>query len=345
MNRAEWLEARRKGLGGTDAAAILGLSRFRSARQVYHDKIGDSPERPATDAMRWGLALEEAIALAYTVETGRSLRKTAPLRRAKHVREFPMIGSIDRVSMEPGRPAVIELKTARSDRGFADAASWRDVEPERRVPPDYYVQVQHYLEVADVEVADVAALFGGSDFRIYEIPRDRAFGADLRSELAAFWNGNVLARVEPEPTDLDLEGIRSRYPTTGESEIVATPEIALLVRERLDLAEEISELEKAKDARDAKIREFLGDAKRLVVDGASVYSFDRKSVGWKEVAASYRRGLDLIARAIDRGAPLFDLSTDEMGELLTVVSNLETLEDLYTRSSRTVRVDRKEGSE
>jgi predicted phage-related endonuclease len=299
--------------------------------------------------MLWGLALEDAIARAYTVETGRPVRKV-PMRRAKHVRAFPMIGSIDRLAMEPGAPRLVELKTARSDRDFAPVESWRDLPPERRVPADYYVQVQHYLEVADVEIADVAALFGGSDFRIYELPRDRDFGADLRSELASFWHGNVLARVEPEATALDLPGIRSRYPSTGESEIVATPEIALLVRERLDLAEKISALEKTRDDRDAKIREFLGDAKRMLVDGASVYSFDVTRTGWKELAASYRRGLELYSRIsnldVRRNIQIFrpeDL--DELGELETLVANLETIESLYKTTSRTVRVDRKEGSE
>lgn len=341
MNRAEWLEARRKGIGGSDAAAILGLSRFRSARDVYHDKIGDRPERPATPAMLWGLALEDAIALAYSTETGRRVRKL-PMRRAKHVREFPMIGSIDRLSLAPGDPRLVELKTARSDRGFAPKEGWRDFRPEDRVPADYYVQVQHYLEVLETPVADVAALFGGSDFRIYEIPRDEAFGADLRSEEASFWRDNVLARVEPAPTALDLEGIRARFPKTGDEEKIATSEIALLVDETLELADRIADLERERDNRRAKIVEFLGDAKRLLVEGASVYSFDRSTVGWKEVAASYRRGLDLLA-----GFGLGDglakpITRDELGEVATLISNLATIEGLYTKTSRTVRVERKE---
>lgn len=40
LTRPEWLEYRRKGLGGSDAAAVLGISPFRTARDLYYDKLG-----------------------------------------------------------------------------------------------------------------------------------------------------------------------------------------------------------------------------------------------------------------------------------------------------------------
>lgn len=338
MNRAEWLERRRKGIGGTDAAAILGLSRFRSPRDIWLDKLGLAPERPVTAPMLWGLRLEDAIATAYSETTDVRLYRPPAIRRAKHVRDFPMIGSIDRIAQDGSR--FVELKTSRSDTGFAPADGWRDFPPEKRIPPDYYVQVQHYGEVLEADRADVAALFSGSDFRIYEIPIDREFGADLRSEESKFWRDNVLARVEPPASALDLGTMNARYSVADpNAEKPATAEIALAVEDALSAREEIERLELLRDGADAKIRDYLGPAYRLIVGGASVTwsRFERKSVAWKDLAASYRRGLDLLAARLIEPATTDELTAsldrDELAELQTLLSNLDTIEALYTKTA------------
>lgn len=341
MNRSEWLERRRKGIGGSDAAAILGLSRFRSARDVWLDKLGETPDRTPTAPMLWGLRLEAAIADAYTETTGIRLYRP-PIRRARHVRDFPMIGSIDRIAQDGSR--FVELKTARSDTGFAPADGWRDFPPEKRIPPDYYAQVQHYGEVLEADRGDVAALFSGSDFRIYEIPIDRDFGADLRTEERTFWRENVVPRIEPPASALDLDSLARRYSIADpNSEKPATAEIALAVEQSLAAREEIDRLEQIRDGADAAIKDYLGTAYRLIVGGASVTwsRYERRTVAWKEVAASYRRGLDIVAAldvddlaaafgSVESGGPGVGREFDELSAL---ISNLQTIEGLYTKTS------------
>ena len=39
LPREQWLEYRRKGIGGSDAAAVLGISPFRTGRDLYYDKL------------------------------------------------------------------------------------------------------------------------------------------------------------------------------------------------------------------------------------------------------------------------------------------------------------------
>jgi putative phage-type endonuclease len=69
MTRDEWLAARRTGIGGSDIAAILGLSPWRTPLDVYRDKV-DGAEQPETEAMRWGRLLEDVIAREYAVRAG-----------------------------------------------------------------------------------------------------------------------------------------------------------------------------------------------------------------------------------------------------------------------------------
>jgi putative phage-type endonuclease len=287
LDRGEWLEQRRKGIGGSDAAAILGLSKYRSAVDVWEDKLGLVEERPQTAAMAWGLRLEDAIASAYTETTGIRVRKVPGIRRAHHVRDYPMIASLDRRG-EDGR--VVELKKKRTDADLSE-----DGPPEKRVPSDWYVQIQHYLEVVEADVADVAILVGGTDFRVISLPRDPDFGRDLRAEEGAFWREYVLTETQPPVGPDDLAFLSRKYPISADEEKIAPAEISALVEAYLDTVDGIEELETRRDDYRAKLEDFLGTAARLVSSAGVVRwkSHERTSTSWKAYAESLEA---LVAR-------------------------------------------------
>ena len=66
MERTEWLKRRRAGIGGSDVAAILGISPWKTALDVYHDKTGAAKDEPETENMRLGTALEQFVADRFT---------------------------------------------------------------------------------------------------------------------------------------------------------------------------------------------------------------------------------------------------------------------------------------
>lgn len=338
-DRQTWLEARRKGLGSTDSPAILGLDRWRSGRDVFADKKGLTPDRPLTAPMEWGLRLEDAIAAAWSERTGGSTRRVA-MRRARHVHTFPMLASIDRLGRTlEGETIVVELKAARSDDGYAPELDQEDVVPEKRVPPGYYTQVQHQLEVADLERAELAVLFGGSDFRRYRIPRDRDFGADLVTELGSWWRDYFLADVEPPVGPDDGPGLARRFPRSADVEKVPTSEIILVAEHYLRLLDRLDELERERDLQGNRLKEYLGDAAKMTVPGAVVSwrSHERTTTGWKEVAEAYRR--KLLDLDVAEARP-FTLSAQPSLEL---VEELGAIVSLYTQTVavRPFRVDRK----
>ena len=70
LSKEDWLRYRKCGITGTDAGAILGLNPYRSAFQVYYDKISDTIENIDNEAMRQGRDLEDYVAAAVLRRNG-----------------------------------------------------------------------------------------------------------------------------------------------------------------------------------------------------------------------------------------------------------------------------------
>ena len=190
MDRAAWLAARRLGIGGSDVAAILGLSRWKTAVDVWLDKLGRLPPQPETEAMRFGTLLEPVIIEEFSRRTGMEVRRGLPMQQ--HEQHTFMLASLD--GLVEDRQAIVEAKTARMADGWGEDGT-------AEIPPYYQTQVAHYMAVTGAVVAFVPVLIGGSDFRIYEVERDEGFIADLVEAERAFWFDHVLAEVPPEPVN------------------------------------------------------------------------------------------------------------------------------------------------
>ena len=106
--KQKWLADRRSGLGGTDASAIMGVSKFKTPYQVYLDKLGELPEQPDNDRMRYGRMQEPVIRQWYADTTGRSV--TVPVGVVRHDKYSFILGSFDGLT-DDGR--LLEIKTAQ----------------------------------------------------------------------------------------------------------------------------------------------------------------------------------------------------------------------------------------
>ena len=139
MPREEWLELRKKGIGGSDSAAIVGLDRYRSPFDVYADKLGLKPEIPDNEAMRQGRDLEQYVAERFMEATGKKVRRRNAMLQHP---EYPfMIADIDRWVV--GENAGLECKTTSA----LNRAKFNQGE----YPPSYYVQCVHYMAVTGAE--------------------------------------------------------------------------------------------------------------------------------------------------------------------------------------------------
>lgn len=185
MDQAKWLEERRKGIGGSDIAAIMGLSPFRTAYQVYQEKRREVEDFQGTATMDWGKRMEPAIRQWYSDTTGRSVRLPEIMQHSKH--PF-MLATLDGFTDDPRG---VEIKTARSGKGWG--------EPGTNEIPDYYaLQVHHYMIITGFPVFDVPVSIGGSSPVLYEVPADKEIQEMILDAAANFWQ-RVVDGNPPEP--------------------------------------------------------------------------------------------------------------------------------------------------
>ncbi|HZK34143.1 MAG TPA: YqaJ viral recombinase family protein [Bacillota bacterium] len=194
MDREEWLEQRRRGIGGSDAAAIAGLNPWRSPIEVYLDKVGEMPEQEDNERMYWGRVLEDVVAREFTARTGKRVRRrNAILHHAKH--DF-MIANVDRLLV--GEGVGLECKTTSE---YAKD-QWADDE----VPDMYILQCQHYMAVTGFKGWWIAVLIGGNEFVYKYIERDQDIIDYLIQIESEFW-GMVQNKVPPAVDGSDSSDI------------------------------------------------------------------------------------------------------------------------------------------
>lgn len=183
---------RRSGIGGSDAAVIIGASKWKTPRQLWREKIGEAEDVAENSAMRWGKIMEPVIIVEYQRATGAIVRPGND-ETIRHP-DFPFL--MAHLDATVGNDGILEVKTARSEDGWGREGT-------AEIPAWYYPQVQHYLGVTGKKWADVAVLIGGSDFRVYHVERDGAFIEALTHAEVDFW-GAVEAKIPPEPIDAEL---------------------------------------------------------------------------------------------------------------------------------------------
>lgn len=188
---------RTDGIGGSDVAAILGIDHWRTPLDVYLQKVGEAEPVAESEAMTWGKLLEDPVAQRYADVTGRKIRRVN--RTLRHNEHAHMTAHIDRqVVQQTGEPRrILEVKTTAAWM----REHWGD-EGTDQIPEPYLCQVQHYLAVTGYDVADVAALIGGQQFRLYEVPRDDDLIRMLCDAEVEFW-ARVQERRPPDPTTVE----------------------------------------------------------------------------------------------------------------------------------------------
>lgn len=206
--RTKWLEERKGGIGGSEAAALFGVHPWLSAFTLYHQKRKAIESESETPPMEWGRRLEPVVREAYSEKLGRVVRPGAVMQR--HPSATWMLantdGEIDPVPEHDG-PGVYEGKVA----SFFKADEW-----DGDTPLAYQVQCTHYMVVLGHSWASLAVLLLGKydPFHWRDVPLNEKFAAMLMEREHAFWHKNVLAGVEPDPdgSESTSRALKALYP-------------------------------------------------------------------------------------------------------------------------------------
>ena len=259
MPHEEWLEHRRKSIGGSDAAAILGLNSFSSAYSVWADKLGMLPPKEDSEAMRLGRDLEDYVAKRFCEETGKKVRRENSIIINP---EYPFAhANVDRMIV--GEDAGLECKTTSS----LNLKRFKDGE----YPATYYVQCVHYMAITGAKKWYLAVLILGREFKWFCIERDEAEISALTRSEADFW-ALVEAKTSPavdgeKSTSEAISEIYTEGNVGGEAELFAYEND---LSQYIALGEQIKELKKLQDGCANKVKAYLGDMSRGTSLGFSV---------------------------------------------------------------------------
>jgi putative phage-type endonuclease len=254
LSRDAWLEFRRKGLGGSDAGVVLGLSKYRSPFDLWADKRGLVEPQASNAAMDWGNALESVVAERYAIEYQQAVVEWPVMLQGKYEWQ---LANLDYVIVEPSAKypagqvttdenlnpedilAILEIKTA----GIASRGSSRDWDDDG-IPATYYWQVIHYAAVTGVRSAVVAALIGGQGLVVRDLTVEEYEVEHLTKKEQAFWQ-TVVDGVEPDliGRESELETLKALYPNSEPKTVEVDEFVKDLVEEYQTLKVQQDELE------------------------------------------------------------------------------------------------------
>ena len=249
-DRANWLKMRTMGLGGSDAASVMGLNKWKSPYQLWLEKTGQVEAEDISDreCVYWGTVLEDVVAQEFFKRTGKRIQRCGMLQDDEH--DF-LLANVDRLII--GEKAGLECKTAN---GFA-AKLWEGDE----VPDAYYLQCQHYMMVTGYDKWYIAALIGGNHFVWKEIPRNEEDILALREAEVIFWNRYVLGGEMPQVDGSDdcSRALARHYPGGIKDEDADLNELQAEVDEIGRLKEMVDGLNKQITEKENRIKDAMGD--------------------------------------------------------------------------------------
>lgn len=229
----DWLEARKQGIGGSDASVVCGISRYKSPVELWMEKTGQLPAQEAGEAAYWGNLLESLVREEFTKRTGIAVTKPAAIFQSV---EHPwMLANVDGLCEDETHGlCVFEAKTASAFK----AGEW-----ENGIPDEYLLQVQHYLAVLGCQGAYVAALIGGNRFRWTFVERDEELISLLISLEENFWK-HVEKGVPPalDGSDASAKFLAERFPDSVPKSEMTLPDKAAELLDQYDLSCQVLKL-------------------------------------------------------------------------------------------------------
>ena len=268
---------RSKYIGGSDIGAILGLSKFKTPLEVWMEKTGKQTKQIDSLPLRFGSFAEEFVASEYSRSTGLQLVHDESIYL--HAEHSFMSAHIDRFVIDesigqlPTR--ILECKTASP----FNSSSWGEARSDQ-VPMSYLCQCVWYMAITGIDRTDLAVLFGNSDFRIYEITRDKELEELVLEKATSFWHDCVL-KDTPPPLSNEKDCHTLFEQGDPSKKVQANNQIWQLTKRVHDLNGEIEKREQEISHLKQTLMSHMGDAETLIYQGQTLAT-------WKAPKISYR---------------------------------------------------------
>lgn len=289
MLTGEQLLIRKTGLGGSDAAAIVGLSPYATPLDIYRDKTSERVKQ-TTEPMQRGHALEPFVKSLFELKTGWRVEERSTTQRHG---DYPfMLAHLDGVL--PSEQALVEFKTALyTSKTFEE---WGQPGTDE-IPKHYLIQVAHYASVMNVETVYLGVLFGDDklfkayqslyalaletgkplsahelenlrcDLRVYVYKRHADLTRKLIQKERAFWFDHVQKNQPPAPQAGCVEDLLQAYPTATSRSVILSEAEIIKVQRLAAIKQQLKELEQQEQVAKAEVLGLFGEAS-LLVDGS-----------------------------------------------------------------------------
>ncbi|ENU86157.1 YqaJ viral recombinase family protein [Acinetobacter sp. CIP 102129] len=283
VNRDQFLAGRKKGIGGSDVAAILGFSPYKSPYQLWLDKTDRSERKESqNESAHFGNLLEDVVAKEFSRRAGVKVQRVT---QQLFLEEHPWaLGNIDRAVINPDiagnvrfkdgaltTDRLLECKTASEymSKLFGEEGS-------DQVPDYYLTQCLWYLLITGCKVIDLAVLIGGNKFRMYRIERDEDLIQSIFNQVKAFWFNHVIADVPPDPTCFDDVLHRWSNHVVGK-QVEADFEHIKLAEELITVQGRLKADKAREDEIKLKIVSTMQDAEMMISQGKSICTYKEQS--------------------------------------------------------------------
>lgn len=253
----KWLKTRDLGIGGSDAAVIMGMNSYKSTYQLWMEKTGqvEPPDLSDNQYVYWGTKNESNIADWFQEETGKKVKRLGTLQS----REYPfMLANVDRTVI--GENAGLEIKTA----GVSQYRKWKDDE----IPDAYYCQCLHYMAVTGAGYWYIAVLLGGNEAKWKRIERNEEDIQHLIMAETDFWK-LVEARTPPpvDGSDSCAAALSAQYKGGDPNySIILPPDIDGVIASLEDDKAIMDALKKQITEKENRLKALLGNAEEGTTD-------------------------------------------------------------------------------
>lgn len=203
MDKTEWLEYRKSGIGGSETASVLGVNPYQTRRELALYKLGMTQDQPDNPAMQRGRTLEPIVAQLFTERTGIELVESpVSLRHPDHPH---MLASFDRVTTDG--ETVVEIKCPGLNV-FGKS--------KREGLPLYWItQLQHYMTFPGIK-RGIFVVFNAEKWEMihFEHSPDPELQSTIIHETRSFYE-DLQRRVIPEDIIAEIF-----MPDIGKSEVL-----------------------------------------------------------------------------------------------------------------------------
>ncbi len=273
-------------IGGSDIAAIMNLSRWKTPLRLWAEKTQkiQAPDLSNIEAVEMGTKLEQFVADLFSEKTGKTVRRAPKVYI--HPKYSYMVAHIDR--LVTGTDELLECKTC----SVFKKNEWENEE----IPQEYILQVIWYLGITGRKIGHIAVLIGGQIFKYKKIEFDQELFDQMVEAAKEFWEEHVSKDIPPAIVAEDDSTLKDLYATNSEVmiELYPTDEEKLIASQTLEEAvANLQELKMHMKNLDKDIKEEETKIKNLIKDNLGIKT-PKYIITWKLQKGQYSYDKELM---------------------------------------------------